>query len=100
MTDELRSLFDRWERVWHEGQYDLIPTCVGASDIRHDEAGDRTVPRGTYTMRPLFSASASAETRLYRADTQFLQTDPSRMIAALESKSLATTGALKCRTLW
>jgi hypothetical protein len=21
----LRDLFDRWERVWHEGQYDLVP---------------------------------------------------------------------------
>jgi len=26
---EVSALFDRWERVWHEGQYDLIPTCVG-----------------------------------------------------------------------
>jgi hypothetical protein len=24
----MRDLFDRWERVWHEGQYDLIPSCV------------------------------------------------------------------------
>jgi len=30
MADEtmMRELFDRWERVWHEGQYDLIPSCV------------------------------------------------------------------------
>lgn len=26
----VRDLFDRWERVWHEGQYDLIPSCVGS----------------------------------------------------------------------
>ena len=25
----MHDLFDRWERVWHEGQYDLIPSCVG-----------------------------------------------------------------------
>jgi hypothetical protein len=44
----MRELFDRWERVWHEGQYDLIPSCVGAHYIRHDEAGDRTVTREAY----------------------------------------------------
>jgi len=25
----MHDLFDRWERVWHEGQHDLIPSCVG-----------------------------------------------------------------------
>jgi hypothetical protein len=27
MSEEamVRDLFDRWERVWHEGRYDLIP---------------------------------------------------------------------------
>lgn len=47
MLDEsvMRNLFDRWERVWHEGQYDLVPECVGLHYIRHDEAGDRTVTR-------------------------------------------------------
>jgi len=44
----MRDLFDRWERVWHEGQYDLIPTCVGSHYIRHDEVGDRTVTREAY----------------------------------------------------
>ena len=29
----LRDLFDRWERVWHEGQYDLIPSCMGQEYI-------------------------------------------------------------------
>jgi SnoaL-like domain len=46
--DMMRELFDRWERVWHEGQYDLIPVCVGSHYIRHDEQGDRTVPREAY----------------------------------------------------
>jgi hypothetical protein len=30
----MRDLFDRWERVWHEGQYDLVPSCVGQVYIR------------------------------------------------------------------
>ena len=48
MPNEVRDLFDRWERVWHEGQYDLIPSCVGPTYIRHDENGDRTVTREAY----------------------------------------------------
>ncbi|MFZ6765096.1 ester cyclase [Pseudoroseomonas sp. WGS1072] len=44
----LRGLFDRWERVWHEGRYDLVPDCVAPHYIRHDEAGDRTVTREAY----------------------------------------------------
>jgi hypothetical protein len=50
MSDDstLRDLFDRWERVWHEGQYDLVSECVGPHYIRHDEAGDRTVTREAY----------------------------------------------------
>ena len=50
MADEpvLRDLFDRWERVWHEGKFDLVPECVGPHYIRHEEAGDRTVTRGAY----------------------------------------------------
>jgi len=45
---DVRDLFDRWERVWHEGQYDLIPGCVAPTYIRHDENGDRTVTREAY----------------------------------------------------
>jgi hypothetical protein len=49
MSDaSVRDLFDRWERVWHEGQYDLIASCVGSHYIRHDEKGDRTVTREAY----------------------------------------------------
>jgi SnoaL-like domain len=42
------NLFDRWERVWHEGRYDLVAECVQPNYIRHDEAGDRTVARDAY----------------------------------------------------
>ena len=50
MSDQtvMRELFDRWEQVWHEGQFDLIPACVGSHYIRHDEKGDRTVTREAY----------------------------------------------------
>jgi hypothetical protein len=44
----LRDLFDRWEQVWHEERFDLVPDCVGSHYIRHDEAGDRTVSRDAY----------------------------------------------------
>ncbi len=44
----VHNLFDRWERVWHDGQYDLIPSCVAEHYIRHDEAGNRTVTRAAY----------------------------------------------------
>jgi hypothetical protein len=44
----MRDLFGRWERVWHEGQYDLVPSCVGPHYNRHDENGDRTVTREAY----------------------------------------------------
>lgn len=42
------ALFDRWERVWNQGQFDLVPSCVGDHYIRHDESGDRTVTREAY----------------------------------------------------
>lgn|SRR5689334_21986875 len=44
----LSELFDRWESVWHERRYDLIPVCVTPHYIRHDDAGDRTVTRDAY----------------------------------------------------
>jgi hypothetical protein len=65
MTGEVLDLFDRWERVWHEGQYDLVPTCVGPTYIRHDEAGDRTVTPDAY-------AAEIANTRQERPDMHLL----------------------------
>jgi len=65
---KLRDLFDRWERVWHEGQYDLIPDCIGANYIRHDEAGDRTVTREAY-------AAEIAKFRQERPRTRFVAYD-------------------------
>jgi hypothetical protein len=50
MSDQamMRDLFDRWEQVWHEGQFDLVASCVADHYIRHDEVGDRTVTREAY----------------------------------------------------
>ena len=41
MSDEsvIRHLFDRWERVWHEGEYDLVAECLAQAYIRHDKSG-------------------------------------------------------------
>jgi hypothetical protein len=64
----LRDLFDRWERVWHEGQCDLIPICVGQTYIRHDEKGDRTVTREDY-------AAEIEKTRQERPNTRFVVYD-------------------------
>lgn len=64
----LRSLFDRWERVWHEGAFDLVPECVAEHYIRHDEAGDRTVTRDAY-------AAELAELRRNRPDVHIVVYD-------------------------
>jgi hypothetical protein len=50
MSDEAvtRALFDRWQRVWVDGEFDLVPDCVNETYIRHEHAGDRTVTREAY----------------------------------------------------
>lgn len=50
MSDDtvMRDLFDRWERVWHEDRYELIPGCVAPAYLRHEAAGDRTVTPESY----------------------------------------------------
>lgn len=67
---DVRNLFDRWERVWHEGEYDLIPGCVGSTYIRHDEQGDRTVTREAY-------AAELAGVRVQRPDIRVVVYDAS-----------------------
>lgn len=44
MTD----LFDRWEKVWNKGNFDLASGCVADTYIRHDPKGDREVGRDAY----------------------------------------------------
>ena len=41
--DVTAALFDRWERVWHDGAFNLIPGCVAPAYVRHDHLGDRVV---------------------------------------------------------
>jgi len=50
MTDEtvMRELFDRWQRVWVDGEFGLVPSCVGETYLRHDANGDRVVTRDGY----------------------------------------------------
>ena len=66
----IRDLFGRWERVWHEGRYDLIPSCIGLTYIRHDEAGDRPITREAY-------AAEIAKTREQRPHLLFVVYDHS-----------------------
>ena len=66
----LRELFDRWERVWHEGRFELVPECVAPNYIRHDEGGDRTVTRDAY-------AAELAQLRQQRPDVRILVYDHS-----------------------
>jgi hypothetical protein len=64
----LSGLFDRWERVWHEGEFDLISDCVAQNYIRHDETGDRTVTSEAY-------AEEIAKTRQDRPNLRFVVYD-------------------------
>lgn len=43
-----QALFDRWERVWNNGELDLITSCVADQYIRHEDAGKRTVSPQEY----------------------------------------------------
>jgi len=56
----MRDLFDRWERVRHDGQYDLIPSCIGGNYIRHDETGEIVTRAGLQVYR--IEAGKLAET--------------------------------------
>jgi hypothetical protein len=50
MSDDsvMRDLFDRWQRVWVDGEFDLVPSCVAETYLRHDQAGHRQVTRDAY----------------------------------------------------
>lgn len=48
-VSETRDLFDRWELVWHEDRYDLVPACVAPTYIRHEASGSRTVTGERYS---------------------------------------------------
>jgi hypothetical protein len=65
---DLIGLFNRWEQVWHEGRFDLVPDCVAPTYLRHDEAGDRVVTREAY-------AAELAALRWARPDIRILVYD-------------------------
>jgi hypothetical protein len=71
MSDTVRDLFDRWEKVWHECQYDLIPNCVGSHYIRHDEKGDRTVTQDAYATELMTVHKERPGTRVVVYDHSF-----------------------------
>lgn len=64
------ELFDRWEKVWQDGQYDLISSCVADKYIRHDTKGDRIVTGKEY-------AKEIKETRNLLPDIKFIVYDNS-----------------------
>lgn len=45
---EITALFDRWEKVWHEGRADLAGSCLASVYIRNDETGTRSVKGEDY----------------------------------------------------
>jgi hypothetical protein len=61
----IRDLFDRWERVWHEGRYDLVAECLMTDYFRHDELGTRRVTPEEY-------AAEIAAARRERPNTRFV----------------------------
>ncbi len=73
MLDEsaMRDLFDRWERVWHQGQLNLVETCVAEHYIRHDENGDRTVSRDAYAKEIAQIQAERADIRVVVYDHTF-----------------------------
>lgn len=70
MSEEsvVRDLFDRWERVWHEGRYDLVAECVAQVYTRHDESGTRRVTPEEY-------AAEIVAARRERPNTRFIVYD-------------------------
>jgi hypothetical protein len=44
----MRDLFDRWERIWLQGELDLVASSLAEQYTRHDENGARTITRDDY----------------------------------------------------
>ena len=66
-----RDLFDRWELVWHEEQYDLVPGCVAPVYIRHEEAGTRQVTPEAYAAELAANRQARPNLRVVVYDHSF-----------------------------
>ena len=69
-TASINKLFDRWDKVWRDGQYELMSSCVTPNYIRHDLQGDRIITRDDY-------AKEIKKIRTAYPDIQFLIHDRS-----------------------
>ena len=50
MPNELvvRSIFDRLERVWHNEEYELVPSCMRQNYVQHDGGAGSIFTREEY----------------------------------------------------
>jgi len=62
--DAIRALFDKWERVWNEGQHGLISECVSDVHIRHDGAGTRRMTQEEYLQEVVTAKQNRPNTRV------------------------------------
>jgi hypothetical protein len=69
--EAVRSLFDRWERVWHHGETGLIQGCLCTQYIRHDDFGDRTVAWDDYAAELAVLKRARPDVRILVYDHLF-----------------------------
>jgi hypothetical protein len=60
------DLFNRWEQVWHEGKFDLVPSCVAETYIRHDH-GSRITRQPLHRL--VFKPDVCAESTNTTKDT-------------------------------
>jgi hypothetical protein len=59
------------DRVWHEGLWDLIPTCLGTPYLRHDEKGTRSVMPEAYALEVAAAQRDRSNTRFVVHDHDF-----------------------------
>jgi hypothetical protein len=67
----LEELFKKWESVWHEARFDLVPECVGTTYARHDEQGDRLVSRDDYLAELVKIRAARPDIRVWVHEHEF-----------------------------
>ncbi|MCB0424747.1 MAG: nuclear transport factor 2 family protein [Flavobacteriaceae bacterium] len=65
------ALFDRWEKVWRDGEYDLIASCVADKYIRHDIKGERVVTREEYEQEIKQTREALPDIKFIVYDNSF-----------------------------
>jgi len=64
--ESMIDLFNRWEQVWHEGKFDLVPSCVTGTYTRHDQKGIARYPaKHTQRKSPRCVSNALVSELLY-----------------------------------